>query len=306
MPVIMGMPKIGVNMTEATISKWLISEGDHIAPGQPVLEAETDKLTQEIPSTMSGRVTKFLAFEGDTVEILQPVALVEQDGELTEKAKDEPKITRGARTRISPLAKKTAKQLGLDYTLVKPAREGERICKEDVLRYAGQIQISAPAPAPEKPANEPAARPAPGVNLGAAATLALRADMTEFVNLRGKLEAGGKNAGFADMLALYISHVRKDFPELDLRVDNGGAPHISNPGMFEIEYFAPAVTAPGQCALGVGAVVKIPAVIKDAVEIRSVMTLALCFDTSVDETAAARFLQKLKHALENPVLIFCF
>ena len=303
MPVTMGMPKIGVNMTEATISKWLISEGDHIVPGQPVFEAETDKLTQEIPSTMSGRVTKLLAFEGDTIEILQPVALVEPDGEFAEKTKEEknekkePEAARSARIKISPLAKKTAKQLGLDYTLVKPAKEGERICKDDILRCAGQ-----------SPAPGPVFRPAPAVNALAPVTLALRADMTEFMSLRDKIEAGGRKAEFAQLLALCISRVKKSFPELDLSyAECGGAPDISNPGMFEIEYFAPAATVPGKCALGTGAVIKVPAVIKDAVEIRSVMTLTLCFGAgTIDEAAAARFLQKLKHALENPILLFCF
>ena len=63
----MALPKIGVNMTEAMIAKWLIKPGDRIQEGDPVLEAETDKSTQEIYATESGVVSRLLAEEGDTV-----------------------------------------------------------------------------------------------------------------------------------------------------------------------------------------------------------------------------------------------
>ena len=53
---IMTLPKIGVNMTEATVVRWLVSVGDTVKKEEPVLEAETDKSTQEIYATVHGHV----------------------------------------------------------------------------------------------------------------------------------------------------------------------------------------------------------------------------------------------------------
>ena len=47
----MALPKIGVNMTEAVIAKWLVKPGDVICEGDAIIEAETDKSTQEIYAT---------------------------------------------------------------------------------------------------------------------------------------------------------------------------------------------------------------------------------------------------------------
>lgn len=356
MSSIMAMPKIGVNMTEATIAKWLVSEGDHVVEGQPVLEAETDKLTQEIPSTVSGKIVKFLAFEGDTVEILQPVAVVEGEGAQDQKPpaapaappvpKEELAPAKAARIKISPLAKKTAKSLGIDYALVKPGRSGARICKEDILKFAGQNKAGESIP---PPAIEPTKKTAhaPAENAAAAqVTLALRADMTQFLDLLSKIEANGGKAGLEAMLAFCVSRALREFPELANPVNIGVAADakngqmtvicgcdkksltqigaeleqkqitvesstfaIVNLGMFEIEYFAPAPPAAG-CMLGTGTVAKTPVAVTkngaDAIEIRPMMSLALCFGPgNADEATAARFLQRVKHALENPALLLC-
>jgi len=304
MSTIMGMPKIGVNMTEATISKWLVAEGDYIAEGQPILEAETDKLTQEIPATTSGRIVKILANEGDTVEIQNPIAIVQKDGEeKKEQRKPEKEVKKDTRLKISPLAKKTAKQMGIDYTLVKPLREGARICKEDILRYAGQNQTAKQAkPAPVLP--DPPAKPEPALTAGSMATLALRADMTEFLALHEKIKEGGGDKSLADMLEFFVSRTLE--ANFAFRI-----PHFAFRIYEQVEYFAPAAKPGEGCALGAGAIVKTPVAVTkngaDTVEIRPMMSLALCFDPNlVGEENAARFLQKLKHALENPVLLFCF
>ena len=83
----MALPKIGVNMTEAMITKWLVKTGDKIKDGDPVLEAETDKLTQEIYATESGIVAKLLAAEGETVQCYQDIMVLTAEGETyTEEA----------------------------------------------------------------------------------------------------------------------------------------------------------------------------------------------------------------------------
>jgi len=81
----------------------------------------------------------------------------------------------------------------------------------------------------------------------------------------------------------------------------GGTFTITNLGSLEIEQFMPIVNVPECAILGIGAIVKKPVVIGDLIGIRPVMTLTLAFDHRlVDGAAAARFLQRLKHLVENP------
>ena len=64
----MALPKLGVNMTEAMITRWLVKPGDKVNEGESILEAETDKAVQQIPSTQTGIVMELLCSEGDTVQ----------------------------------------------------------------------------------------------------------------------------------------------------------------------------------------------------------------------------------------------
>lgn len=168
----MALPKIGVNMTEAVITKWLVKTGDSIQDGDPVLEAETDKSTQEIYATESGVVTKLLAAEGETVQCGEDILVLTAEGEIyaengnaaqpavAEKPAAEIPLVKtaesqvcvaatGARIRVSPLAKKTAKEMGIDLRLVTPAVPGARIVKKDVLGFvntrpaAGRAAVTA-------------------------------------------------------------------------------------------------------------------------------------------------------------------
>lgn len=165
----MALPKIGVNMTEAMITKWLVKTGDKIKDGDPVLEAETDKSIQEIYATESGIVAKLLAAEGETVQCYQDIMVLTAEGETyTEEAsavqpcaqekkeaapaqKTAPVITVPAaggtgRVRVSPLAKKVAKDLNIDYRLVQPGTPGARIVKKDVLAFASGRTVNAASP----------------------------------------------------------------------------------------------------------------------------------------------------------------
>ncbi|MEF9988737.1 MAG: biotin/lipoyl-containing protein, partial [Christensenella sp.] len=156
----MALPKIGVNMTEAVIAKWLVSPGDVVKDGDAIMEAETDKSTQEIYATESGIVAELLADEGQTVECYSDIMVLIDEGEeykeesvAVEKpeAKAAPPVAAapvaavvntapapevsGARVRVSPLAKKIAQENGIDFHRVPPATVGGRIVKKDVLAF---------------------------------------------------------------------------------------------------------------------------------------------------------------------------
>ena len=75
------MPEMGESVTDATISNWLIKEGDSIEVDQDILEVSTDKVDTEIPSPTSGVVKQILHREGEVVEVGKALAIIEVEGE---------------------------------------------------------------------------------------------------------------------------------------------------------------------------------------------------------------------------------
>ena len=71
------MPNIGEGVTEGTVTRWLKAEGDTVERDEPLVEVETDKAVVEIPSPISGRLTKILVAEDETVPVGAPLAELE-------------------------------------------------------------------------------------------------------------------------------------------------------------------------------------------------------------------------------------
>lgn len=71
------MPKLGESIMEAKILRWLKKEGDMVAQDEAVLEIATDKVDSEVPSPFTGKLTKILFPEGETVEIGKAIAIIE-------------------------------------------------------------------------------------------------------------------------------------------------------------------------------------------------------------------------------------
>ena len=70
------MPKLGLTMTEGTVSQWLKKVGDEVKEGEPFFEVETDKLTNTIEASASGVVRHFFVEAGTTVPVLAKVAII--------------------------------------------------------------------------------------------------------------------------------------------------------------------------------------------------------------------------------------
>ena len=70
------MPKIGMEMTEAVLARWLVEDGAMVTKGQPLYEMETDKVTNEIESPAPGRLRR-VALEGETYQVGEPVAEID-------------------------------------------------------------------------------------------------------------------------------------------------------------------------------------------------------------------------------------
>src|SRR3989442_11499820 len=78
------MPQLGESVHEGTISRWLVKPGDKVTEFEPLLEVDTDKVSAEAPSPVSGILREILAKEVQTVQAGAEIAVVEvgADGEV--------------------------------------------------------------------------------------------------------------------------------------------------------------------------------------------------------------------------------
>jgi len=160
------MPKLGFDMTEGILIRWLKTEGDEISEGEVIAEIETDKATVEVESNFSGIVRKRVVEEGAIVPIGNPIAIVgEADEEIDFEATlqvsgqakeaevaDQPaKAERKAPLELepvvdgnghlpggvkaSPVARRLAKDHGIDLKSISGTGQGGRIVKLDIESY---------------------------------------------------------------------------------------------------------------------------------------------------------------------------
>lgn len=171
------MPQLGLTMEEGTVAQWLKQEGDTVAKGDVLLEITTDKLTSEIESEADGVLLKIVAKEGEDVPVkgllgyigeagetvgdaapaAAPAAAAPAPAEVPAAAPAPAPAAKadGSRIRISPLARKTAAKLGVDYQNLAGSGPSGRIVQKDILA-AAEAAKQQPAPVAEAPAAAPA------------------------------------------------------------------------------------------------------------------------------------------------------
>ena len=179
------VPPLGESIVEATVSRWLKSEGDAVAPGDTLVELETDKITVEVPSVTGGVLKKRHVNEGDVVKLDQLLAEVDEKAEAAATAgkpaaqkaappasADKPAAEAGKKkaeeraapppgeTRASPAAQRVAAETGADLSQVKGTGRGGVVSKADVVesRPAAAATPSAPARARSVPPSAPGER----------------------------------------------------------------------------------------------------------------------------------------------------
>ena len=82
MPIIITMPALSPTMTEGTLAKWIMKEGDAVQSGDMLAEIETDKATMEVEAIDEGVLAKILVPEGtEGVVVNAPIAVLLEDGE---------------------------------------------------------------------------------------------------------------------------------------------------------------------------------------------------------------------------------
>lgn len=159
------MPKLGLTMTEGTISNWRKAEGDTVTQGEILFDVETDKISNEVEAKLGGVLRKIIVEEG-TVDIFQPVAVIgdanedisallgggggqaapapEQAGAPADAgavavAAGEAAVhASGGRIKASPYARRTAAGLSVDLQQVKGTGPQGRITEGDVRKYADE------------------------------------------------------------------------------------------------------------------------------------------------------------------------
>ena len=167
------MPQLGLTMEEGTVTRWVKQEGDTVKVGDVILEITTDKLTSEVESEHDGVLLKIVAQEGEDVPVKGILAYIGEAGEqvggvasapaVAPVEKEAPVVSAaspavpvaGGRIRISPLAKKTAAKLGVDYATVAGSGPLGRIVQKDILA-AAEAAKAAPAPVAQAAAEKAA------------------------------------------------------------------------------------------------------------------------------------------------------
>ena len=154
------MPALSPTMEEGTLAKWLVKEGDRIESGDLIAEIETDKATMEFEAVDEGIVGKLLVSEGsEGVKVNSPIAIILDDGEKLESSdtanlvvqedattKDTPEesvqvekvstnIAQSSSHRVfaTPLARRLAKEMGVDIRKINGSGPHGRVIKKDII-----------------------------------------------------------------------------------------------------------------------------------------------------------------------------
>src|SRR6266508_937646 len=323
------LPRLGQGMESGTIVKWLKSEGEKVEKGEPLYELDTDKVTQEVEADASGVLLKIAVQEGE-VEVGKTIAVIGEQGEeatvsengaqapeppaeaKTDTVRGQtpamPRTDGGDRIKASPLARRIARERGVDLAQPQGTGPDGRVVAEDVER-AGT------APAPAKPRDQ-----VPGQveirqlskvrkTIARRLTLAWEAPVFQLVV---SAEQGLVVPVIRATERLSVAEIARTRAEVvqrardnKLRQDDleGGTFTISNLGMFGIEQFIAVLNPPQVAILAVGASEE-RVVVKDGEFVAlPTMTMTLtCDHRAIDGAVGADFLRTLKQLVETPAL----
>ncbi|MGO4351230.1 pyruvate dehydrogenase complex dihydrolipoamide acetyltransferase [Rhizobium sp. RAF36] len=195
MPINITMPALSPTMEEGNLAKWLVKEGDTVKSGDVIAEIETDKATMEVEAVDEGTVAKIVVPAGtEGVKVNALIAVLAADGEDVKaaasgagssapapkaEAAPAPKAeaaaapaaaapaaapaaaaSSGNRTFSSPLARRLAKEAGIDLAAVTGSGPHGRVVKSDVEAAVSGGGAKAAAPAASAAAPQAAAAPA--------------------------------------------------------------------------------------------------------------------------------------------------
>jgi len=132
----LAMPKLSDSMADAVIVKWLKTPGETFRRGEALVEVETDKATVVYEAEEDGTLGAILVPEGGTAAVGQPIAQLGDGNAAAPAASTTPAAEVSARPNATPVARRTALELGVSLHGVPGTGPGGRITSEDVRRSA--------------------------------------------------------------------------------------------------------------------------------------------------------------------------
>jgi pyruvate dehydrogenase E2 component (dihydrolipoamide acetyltransferase) len=259
MPTEVIMPGLGAASDELRLVRWLIKEGDAVEKGQPIFEAESDKSVVEVEAPHSGTLGKFLASPEDIVLAGEVVAILLAPGETRPAEAETPSPTTNsipastslstpkfslsssktvqpsARLIASPLARKMARQEGIDLDTIKGTGPAGRIVKADIEDVLQELAAAPPETRPIVPVvplpltgirGAIARHMSESVHTTAPVTLTTEADAGSLVRLRQilKAEAGkrGDTISYDLLMAMITAQALQKHPKLNASLTPAG------------------------------------------------------------------------------------
>ena len=256
MPTRVLLPQWGMGMNEGTIVKWLKKEGDTVEEGDPLCEVESAKVNSEVESPGAGTLARIVVPEGMTVDTGTLLAVLLAAGEeavdlpepMTDAKASAPTPSptpvagspagrpgaAGGRRQITPIARKVARELGVDLESVTGSGPGGRILEDDVRAAAAGPPAAAAVAAPSYPVEDgpPVAETIPLTGLRATisrrmtesggiptVTLTTEADVTNAVAMQRQLVGEWRShrlrPQFQDLVLAATARALKDHPRMN-------------------------------------------------------------------------------------------
>ena len=173
------VPEVGESIVDARVAKWLKKEGDAVAPGDALVELETDKIDLEVAATHGGVLQRIDHQDGADVKVGDVLGIIDEKGSASagQAAAPPPPAPQpvkpaqpggDGKTRATPAARKVAAQKEVDLKSVKGTGDAGRVMRRDVEATVAPADETGPAaarsaagPAAPASAKPPAASPLP-------------------------------------------------------------------------------------------------------------------------------------------------
>jgi pyruvate dehydrogenase E2 component (dihydrolipoamide acetyltransferase) len=231
-------------MEEGLVTKWLKHEGDIVSDGEAICEVETEKTTDEIQAPASGTILKIVHKEGKAVPVNAVIAVIGSPGEdissipelgglptptaaPTPTERVEPTVARPAelepsleRIKISPSARRLAREHGIDITKIRGTGPSGRIVSEDVLRAAEKPEVELPVQT-YKSAQLAGHRKVIADRLSLSARTAvhvpitMEVDMTSASKLKEDQDKTGSRISYNDLLIKAVATALEEIPQMN-------------------------------------------------------------------------------------------
>jgi 2-oxoisovalerate dehydrogenase E2 component (dihydrolipoyl transacylase) len=164
------MPQLGESVTEGTIERWLVKEGDTVAQYDPLFEVVTDKVNAEVPAEVAGTITKIMVPDGETVKVGTPLAEIAAEGDGAAPSEPSEAQAAGAPAAEAPAAAPPAAEAPAEAASQPAPDQAEAQGAEpEMAASAGASEPAEVSEAPAAPA--PAAQAEPQTSTAPTATV---------------------------------------------------------------------------------------------------------------------------------------